>query len=91
MLARSGTCLLQWVSKPARDSQTVWSQWVRLGAGNAPEAESITKTAISTGSTRRRSSLLPRQGLAEGEERGAREKDVAGQERCLMIEGEHEG
>jgi len=57
-LARSGMCLLQRVSKLAKDSQTVWPHWVCLGAGKLSEAGSITKIAILTVSVVRKSSLL---------------------------------
>lgn len=84
MLARSGMCLLQRVSKPAQDSQTVWSRWVHLSAGNLSEAGSITKIAILTGLVMRKSSLLPSYLVRipkceTGEEkREARQKDMGG-------------
>lgn len=81
--------MLQWVSNPARDSQTVWSQWVHLGAGNEHHQSShlnwLDEEEIQP------PAFPPCQDLTEGEKREAGEKVVAGRERCLMIEGENEG
>lgn len=40
-------------------TQSVWSHWVCLHAGNISEAGSITKIAILIGSVTRKSSFLP--------------------------------
>lgn len=84
MLARSGKCLLQRVSKPAQDSQTVWSHWVRLSPGNLSEAGTITKIAILTGLVMGKSRILPSYLVriskceAGEEKREEREKGIGG-------------